>query len=251
MKKMLTIATVCLLAAGCLIKTANHTFYLETDGTVTWSILEADVRSDETNRTERWDEEAAFLDRIREGEHAPYRVLDYLGAFSIDSRFLRRHRPYTLLTEGQFRSIDSLIRTAFEETGLPADVELDERDGWSRLLVTIDVWALEEMEEMEEPEETPFTEAFWEVLMDADEVQLLLAEGKFVDAMNFSIEDEGTRAVPEWEVDDEQIEAADGFLTYCLLWTDNADPDEREARALPLCSKALTHVPSVHSVWRN
>ena len=245
MKKMLTLATVCLLAAGCLIKTTNHTFYLESDGTVTWSILEADVRSDEKNRKERWDEEAAFLDRIREGEYAPYLVLDYLDAFSIDSRFLRRHRPYTLLSEGRFSSIDSLIRTAFDATGLPANVELDEQDGWSRLMVTVDVWALEEMEENGGwPEETPFTEAFWDVLMDADEIQFLLAEGKFVDAMNFSIEDGGTRAVPDFEeIEDEQIDAANGFLSYCLLWSENADPKEREARSLPLCSNSSTGGP--------
>ena len=54
--------------------------------------------------------------------------------------------------------------------------------------------------------------------------------------MNFSIEDEGTRAVPNFEVDDEQIEADDGFLSYCLLWTENADPKERAMRPLPLCS---------------
>ena len=39
------------------------------------------------------------------------------------------------------------------------------------------------------------------------EFQPLLAEGLFVDALNFSIEDGGTRAVPEWEPDEEHLEA--------------------------------------------
>ena len=34
MKKVLTLLTVCLLTAGCLIKTASHALYVETDGTV-------------------------------------------------------------------------------------------------------------------------------------------------------------------------------------------------------------------------
>ncbi len=233
MRKMLTLLTVCLLAAGCLIKTANHTLYLETDGTVTWTVHEADVRSDEEKEAERWEEEAAFLDCVREGKHAPMQVFDYLDAFDVESRFLRRQRPYSLLTVGRFSSIDSLIRRIFDETGLPAEVELETWTGWSRLTVTVDVWALEEMDE---PEETPFSEALGDLLMEADEVQLLLAEGLFVDALNFSIEDGGTRAVPEWEPDEEQIEAADGFLNYCLLWTEYADPDERPVSPMASCS---------------
>ena len=237
MKKILTLLTVCLLTAGCLLKTDKHTLYLETDGTVTWTLLEVDVRSDERKEVHRWEQEAAFLERVEEGRHSPMVVFEHLGGFDVESRFLRRQRPYSLFTEGRFRSIDSLIRSVFDEVGLPAEVALDTWTGWSRLTVAVDVWALEEMDENGEfDDETPFREAFWDLLREVDEFEILLAEGLFVDALHFSIEDGGTRAVPELEIDEEQIEAADGVLDFCLLWTEYSDPDERPASPLAACS---------------
>ena len=216
MKKILVLPLVCLLAAGCIVKKTSHTVYLEADGSVTWTVLETQVRSVEEKPAERRAQELEFLDGVASGDHPPIRVLEDLGAWSLDTRFLRRERPYTLLTEARFDSIDAPIRRAFEEVGLPAVVGFESRGGWSRLSVTIDVWALEETD----LEDTAFTDALWE--MELDDFQLLLSRGRFVDAANFSLEDEETRAVPNWDPDDEQVAANGGLLFYCLLWTDSA-----------------------------
>ena len=111
---------------------------------------------------------------------------------------------------------------------MSAEVALDTWTGWSRLTVAVDVRALEEMDDKGEfDDETPFLEAFSDLLLEVDEFEILLAEGLFVDALHFSIEDGGTRAVPEFELDEERIEAADGVLHLCLLWTEYSDPNER------------------------
>ena len=215
--------------AGCLIMEASHTLYLEEDGSVTWTVLERDVRSDEKKEWNRWEEEGEYLDGIRSGEHI-LQGFDDLGALSIDSYFVRPRRPYTFLAEGRFESIDGLIQAMIDETGIPAVVELDTWRRWSRLVVTVDMWAVEDWDEdIDEDEGPPALDLLGDLLW-ADDFQLLLAEGRFVDALHFSIEDSGTRAVPEYvgeeeseEEIEEEIEAAGGFLTFCLMWTQAAD----------------------------
>ena len=49
------LAAVSFLASGCLIKDTTQTVYLEPDGTVTWSVLEKDVRSDAPRAEDRAD----------------------------------------------------------------------------------------------------------------------------------------------------------------------------------------------------
>ena len=71
MKRTLVLLVICVLTAGCLLKRTTHTLYLETDGTVTWTVLEADVRSSEDKASARREEEKDFLDRVASGEHAP------------------------------------------------------------------------------------------------------------------------------------------------------------------------------------
>lgn len=219
---------------GCLLMRSSHTVYLEEDGSVTWTVLERDVRSDADKAWERSKEEVEYLDAIRSGEHSALQVFDVLGAMRIDSRFLRSRRPYTFLIEGRFESIDGMIQALIDEAEIPAFVELETRGRWSRLVWTIDWWALEDRMEMED-DGTPFQETLWDLLSSADDFQLQLAKGNFVDALHFSIE--GNRAVPV-EPEEEAVDAADGFLTYCLIWTQPPDGHEERGKTgpFPSCS---------------
>ena len=62
MKRTLIIVTLAALATACIVKSTTHTLYLESDGSVTWCVLESDVHSDEDELATRVNEEQAFLD---------------------------------------------------------------------------------------------------------------------------------------------------------------------------------------------
>lgn len=236
-KRIPVLCSLALLAVGCLIKETTSTLYLEPDGSVTWRVLEEDVRSDEEKPVDRSEEEVAFVEDVWSGEHHAIAAMRLLGATRVDSRFLRDRRPYTLLTEGEFPSLDGLLRDLLDELGVPGYVEHTVAGDWNRLVVLVDVGR---MSDEDAEEESPVGALF----SDTDTLRLLLVEGRFRDARGFDLIESATVAVLGEPREAEEGSSEDGEddepQVYCLTWTtDPWAPEEPEEDDPDSCRAAL------------
>lgn len=102
------LAVMAAASAGCLLKDRTDTWYLEPAGTVTWSIVEKDVRSDAAAAADRQNEELTYISGVRSQTHAIARAFGQLGPTAIRTRILRGSVPYSVVTDATFAGLDSL-----------------------------------------------------------------------------------------------------------------------------------------------
>ena len=231
MKRALVALVAAALAAGCeqedIRKDITHRFYLDSDGAVTWMILEGDIRSVAKDPEERLEGERAFLAARRSGEHDLARAFDKLGATSVESRILREERPYLAVTEARFASVDDLVQSFMDRIGMSIYPDLRWEDHHARLMIMCDLDALEESEEVDQPEvvEDDDAEVLLELIPDrAEEYRVVLTDGEFAGARGFRVEEGGTVAVllEQSEEDIQAIEEVDENghpVIYSLSWT--------------------------------
>src|SRR6187402_1158904 len=113
-----------LASAGCLQKQVTHTLYLSPAGEVAWSALEADVRSDERAADKRAAEENQYVASVAAGQHPIAAALVALGGQSATTRWLRRERPYSVLSEARFANVRQLAEAILGDAGLPGEAKL-------------------------------------------------------------------------------------------------------------------------------
>ena len=219
--KLMSMVAIAAVASGCLIKETSHTAYLDPDGTLTWTVLEKDVHSDEMNKEAWLEEEREYLEQVARNEHAVARSLYELYPSFVDSRIVRGERPYIVLTTARFSTIDGLFQRMLDQWEVPGRAVLETRDGWGRFTLTLRVEDLQDLEDEEEEgaedeevdpenEEKDCEIGLW----DLD--RIVLTEGRFIEAIGFEID--GSVAVPE-EIDEEEIGQSGGELTLSLTWT--------------------------------
>ena len=222
MNKMLTIIAIAAVAAGCVRKETSHTLYLDPDGAVTWMVLEKDIRSDAGDVEKRNEEEGEFMDARRAGEHDIAQALSEIGAEWIETRILRDERPYMVVTEARFDTIDEPLQSFFDRMEAPISAELFHEDDRVRFVIACDLEALDQAEQRDTDEEE--TEVFLALFGDAEHYRLVLTDGEFVEARGFEMVDEQTAAVLQ-EQTREQIETIEEFddhgrtVVYSLTWT--------------------------------
>jgi hypothetical protein len=216
LKRIAAIATLVLLAAACMMTESEHTFYLDPDGSVTWMVVDSNVRSDEEGQ-KGLDEELAFLDSVDSGEHDTAVMMDECAPLRIDTRLVRDERPYMVVTSGRFGNVADLFQCLFDADDADALVELIRLDGHYRLTINVDV-ALEDDVEASETEAKVTTNHVDP--LPADVVSFFLTEGEFVEAEGFVIDEESRSARPI-EFDEKQLEeiVRKGTLVYSLTWT--------------------------------
>ena len=211
MRAISVICGVMLAAAacsGCLVKEVRHTVYLGASGAV-WSVIEKDVRSDEKVAADRIREEHDYLLAARAGQHGVAQALRGMGAESVTTTWLRRDRPYSVMTEARFADVRQLTMAILREAQAQGDVTLV-RDGCrTRFGVCLN------LEQSGSKADSPL-----EALMDDLETyRLVLTEGRFISADGFEILDGGSIAVP-----DKKKAPVDGILTLALTWADEGCP---------------------------
>jgi hypothetical protein len=116
-----------LTATGCLQKDRTDTWYLEPSGTVTWSVMEKDVRSDAKSAVDRQTEEGTYMTDVRSQMHPLAKGFRALGAAEIHTKILRGTSPYSVVTEARFASVDALGQQIIVRAGLAGN-SLLERD---------------------------------------------------------------------------------------------------------------------------
>jgi hypothetical protein len=196
---------VTVLCGGCLRKDVVQTIYLG-PGATTWTVVEGHVRSDEKEPMDRILEENDYSLAVGAGKHPVAQAFRRLGAQSVTTTWLRRERPYTVMTEARFDGLRQLTTAILRDVGAQGDVSLVQSGCDTTFAVRVDVDAA--------PESAGDT-LVDALLTDLENYRFVLAEGRFTAADGFRILDEGTIAV--W---DEKKTATDGILTLGLSWAE-------------------------------
>ena len=193
-------AAVC---GGCLQKEVGQTIYIGPSGAV-WTVIETDVRSDETEPASRIREEQDYALAARAGQHGVARAFRSLGAQSVTTTWLRRERPYSVMTEARFGDVRQLAMALLRGAKIQGEVTLVREGCRTKFGVRVN------LESAPEPDgDSPLDE----LLAELEHYRVVLSEGRFISADGFEILGEGSIAVP-----DKNKTATDGILSLALVW---------------------------------
>ena len=199
----LVATTTLLIAAGCLRTEKAHTLYVAGDGTVTWTVVEKDVRSDDRDPAKAAAEEHEYLSRARAGTHAVAAAFVRLSALNVTTLIVRERRPFTVVTTAQFPSLQVLGQGLIDAMGLNASSELTHESAHSRWTLTI---RSDEVAEGAGEDLAALFDEPWHVVLE---------RGRFVDARNVRLADEQRAILDQGEEDPEPGRP----LVWSLSWT--------------------------------
>jgi hypothetical protein len=191
-------------ATGCLRKELTHTIYVSPAG-VTWTAIETDVRSDDTDAGKRMLEEQDYLLAARAGQHGVAKALRALDATELDTTILRRDRPFTVVTQGRFGDLAELAAAMMKLARVRGDASI-EREGCER---TFRAWFDSEQSTDEN------TDVLADVISEAMSYRIVLTEGRFLRAEGFTIEEDGAIATIGAPATTE-----DGLARVSLTWSE-------------------------------
>jgi hypothetical protein len=194
-----------LAAAACIQKDLRNVMYLQPDGSVVWTILETDVRSDAANASDRESEEAEYR-RVMQSNPTPLvALLSSLGGRQASRTILKDTAPFEVHTSANFDRLDVLLENLCA-AGSRFCVAWIQDQGHRRTLTL----------EMQGPLDPPAPEQ--EALIDAlTDLKLVLVEGRFVEASGFILDGNRTARLDEHAVEDE-----DEPVTLTLVWETNS-----------------------------
>lgn len=198
------------VSTGCLRKEVTHTFYISPGG-VTWSVIEKDVRSDEPDPAKRLGEEHDYRFAAGTGRHPVAAALALLGGREIRTTWLRRERPFTVMTEARFVGLRDLVEAILRDAGIPGEVGLAVEKCRTTFALRANV-----AETGGAADET----ATGTLSEELDRYRIVLTEGRFDHADGFVVDPDGVVATP-----DTGKGAVDGVLTLALTWTTCRPPD--------------------------
>jgi hypothetical protein len=190
---------------GCLQKEVGQTIYLSPSGAV-WSVIEKDVRSDEKGAADRIREEHDYVLAAKAGQHGVARAFRALGAQSVTTTWLRRERPYSVMTEARFADVRQLAMAILQQAKIQGEATLVREGCRTKFAVRVN------LESAPESNDDSPLEA---LLADLETYRFVLTEGRFISADGFEILEEGSIARP-----DLRKTARDGLLTLALTWAD-------------------------------
>lgn len=205
MRKWIAVAALSCLTAACLTQENRHAFYLEPDGSATWTVTEEEVRSDADESAEREREEREYLDAAQRGDQRVARALRGLGASWVETRVVREERPFTVVTEARFASAARMLEEFLVQLGLEAEATLDVGLCRTRLVFRFS-------EKAGESDEGAEVEA---LLEPAEGYRFVLTEGRFVESRGFRLERDETVAVM---LDPDEQEYEGETAVYELTW---------------------------------
>jgi hypothetical protein len=211
--RILAMYLLLLTSTGCLLKETTHTFYLEPDGAIVWRVVEKDVRSDAESVDERRREEADYLNAVQTGEGRMAADFDALGALRVDTRVVSDRRPYFVVTEATFGSIEDLALAILEESCPAGSAELV-FDG-DRVRFTVRCPLDAEQPTSDETREEDFSGVG--LIEESEAYRVVLTEGEFVDAIGFDLDPQDT-ARPR-DLTEEELEANNNVAVYSLTWS--------------------------------
>ncbi len=209
-------AMVTVLAPGCLVKDVIHTVYLEPDGSVTWMVLERDVRSDADSAQDRAREESDFINAAATDRLPASLAFSQLESTDVHTTILRSARPYSVLTEARFAQFDALMGAFASRLDRQAESTFERHNGE----VT---WTLTVPPDSSSPDSRPSSgDEDINALIDVfDGGRFVLVTGRFTSAVGFELS-EDKRAATLRVPDDSQIARGAEPLRFSLTWSEEA-----------------------------
>jgi hypothetical protein len=197
-------------ATGCLLKDTTHTWYLAPAGSVTWVVLEQDVRSDAQSAPDRASEEAGYWAGVQAENHTMARALRLLGPIGLRTRILRGEVPFTVVTEARFPSLGELGQRLLGQLRLSgSSVVEQERDVWTWTMTIRDPHA-------ESGADRPDGETA-ELAGSLSALRVVLVTGRFEDAQGFTLSSDRRIATFDQKAADERSEQPAQVVR--LAWT--------------------------------
>ena len=200
---LVLIGLTALSSTGCIEKNVVNTIFISPSA-VAVSVLETEIRSDANILADRLREEGAFVQAANAEQHSTATDLRDIGALSVKTTWIRRERPYGLLTEAQFTDLRTLVVTVMHEAKVAGDVSVT-HDGCDTIATG---WIKVDTRD----EQTNAT--IGSLDSDLQSVRFVLTEGRFTNADGFTLSDDGVTAVL-----DAKKRLADGLLNFSLRWT--------------------------------
>lgn len=175
--------------AACLVKDTKSTVCLEVDGTVTWSIVESGVRSENEDADQARREEAEYLGDNAAGWGPLAAALAQIGGENVRSVLVRDRVPYEVRATATFASLDAMIGAYCSSAGWRCDSQtarLGDAATWT--------WAATEVAGAEGDPVDPLDEA-------VAGLRIVLAQGRFLAAEGFELVDDRSAvlAIPKGE----------------------------------------------------
>ena len=199
-------AIVLLVVAGfaspaCLVKETSNTLYLDGDASVTWSILDRNVRSGD-------DDERTYFSAVQRDEHDVARGFRTLNARDVSTTILRAVRPYSVLTEARFAGLDLLGQVILDRL---------RARGTSTMVRNADgsvTWRLAVEGMLSEPSDDEVDSVSG--VFAGDRVTVILTEGRFLAAEGFKISGDEAVLITDDDTDDDHEMFP---LVVSLTWT--------------------------------
>jgi len=201
-------------ATGCLVKQTTHTIHLSPEGTVDWVVIEREIRSDEQDPVSRRREEQDYLAAARLGTHPVAEAFALLAPNDVQTVVYRDERPFLVVTRARFERLDWLGQRVLERTGIPGESRMEAVPEGLR-------WTfVAGPEPPDDGSDDGEGSPLGALVEDADAYRVVLTEGRFVDAVGFTIVDGGSAAM----LDEEAAEDADtDRIVLSLTWTAKHD----------------------------
>lgn len=199
-----------LMTGGCLQKEAVHTMYLSPDGAVRWTVDESGVVSDDSDPSKRLLEEQAYISGAVSGTHTAAQAFRAMAAEGIvRTSVVRDERPFHVITDAQFSSIDSALNRLFKEAGVKASVVMKHDDGRTSVRMTLDF--------SKDPVDRG--SPVLKMLQDLDDLRFVLTEGKFIAGGGFDVPDRmNARLSRSWMAAAETAMEARREIELTLTW---------------------------------
>jgi hypothetical protein len=188
-----------ILSAACIQKETRSVIYLETDGSVTWSITESDVHSDAGDPKERAGEEADYAREMAASPAPLAALLESWDGRSVSRTILKDTVPFEVHTTARFDRIDTLFERVCASIGqgcVSRMVTAGGRTTWS----------------LELPGETEENGSQDDVALDLlANLKIVIVEGSFVASSGFILGGDRTA-----KIDEKATDAGHAVLT--LTW---------------------------------
>lgn len=159
----------------------TSTWYVESDLSVVWSVLERDVRSDEKSADERRRAEQEFVAEARQQNHPVARGLRQFTPTHVRATLIRDKPPFSVDTDATFPSLRVLGERILGRLGLT---------GYSSVEPTADgyqwTWSIDpHARVLEDAVDEDLT-----ALLEPEVIQIALARGEFIETDGVRLSDD-------------------------------------------------------------
>jgi len=188
------------LGAGCIEKDSRSVIYLEPDGSLTWTVLETDVRSNAETPADRAQEEADYRRTMLSNPTPLVALFTSLGGRQASRTILKDTVPFEVHSSANFDRIDVLFERLCAAASYYCIASLG-NDG-ERTTLTVEI--VGELD-VKAPEQDALTDAL-------GSLKFVLAGGRFVGSSGFVLAGDRAATLDDKVVDDDPV-------TITLAWT--------------------------------